>query len=383
VSPSARLSRPRFVIGLLIAACALIAVFSIARTSGSDSVPASPEATPPFDPTKLTTIHPKDGIPTLDDPSFESVASADWLNAREPVVAVRVGSKARAYPLRILMWHEIVNDSIDGRPIAVTYCPLCSSAVAFARPRLESRPASFGTSGRLYRSNLVMYDRTTDSLWPQLTGLAIRGEMAGSELLRLPVVVVSWNQFRAAFPEGRVLSEDTGFDRPYGENPYPGFDTDAAPPSEVEIDVDPRLPARDRVLGVRADEEVIAFSFARLAGLERQGAAVANEMLGGRRIAIFWRRGTVSALDDKKIVGSRDVGSAAAYLAELGTRALSFRASDGRIVDAATGSTWDIFGTATSGPLEGRQLATVDVIEAFWYQWAAFHPKTEVWSAEE
>jgi Protein of unknown function (DUF3179) len=384
VSLSTRVSRPRVIIGLLVLFCALIAVISVMRTSGSDSSdPSIPTASaPPFDVSKLTTIHPKDGIPSLTDPRLEEVSSVDWLAADEPVIAVEVGDVQRAYPLRILTWHEIVNDEINGTAISVTYCPLCSSAVAFVRPRIQGTPASFGTSGRLYRSNLVMYDRATDSLWPQLMGLAVRGEMAGSELLRLPVSVVSWGDFLAAYPKAQVMSEVTGFDRPYGENPYPRFDTGADPPPEIDVDVDGRLPAVDRVLGIRAGGEVAAYSFTRLRRDAGEGGlTVVNDSLGGQRIVVIWKGGTRSALDKKKMARSRDVGSAVAYAAQLGARTLRFGVRDGKIVDGATGSTWDIFGNATAGPLRGGELPKIDVIEAFWFQWAAFHPKTTVWAS--
>ncbi len=376
-----RVTGPQALIGLLVVLCALIAAISIAMTSGSSGPPLSAGNVPTLDRSKLTKLHPRDGVPSLDSPGHESVASVDWLDPLEPVVAVEVGKDARAYPLRILMWHEIVNDRIGVERIAVTYCPLCNTAVTFRRPEIEGRITTFGTSGSLYRSNLLMYDRASASLWPQLTGIAIHGEVAGSHLLRIPSPIVSWRSFRTAFPDASVLSRDTGFDRPYGKNPHPGYDTESAPPFDVRVEIDDRLRAKERVLGARADGEVVAYPFSRLEqAAGEDGLTVVNETIGAEPVVVVWSAGTVSALDDKNIVDSRDVGSAVVYSRRIDRKTLEFEARGERVVDRATGSTWNIFGTATRGPRRGTQLRTIDTIEAFWFNWAAFHPKTSVWS---
>jgi len=161
---------------------------------------------------------PPDGIPPIDEPRFQPAAEVDWLTDDEPVLAPAIGETPRAYPVRILIWHEIVNDTIDVRPVAVTYCPLCNSALAFDR-QLGDRLLTFGTSGLLYHSDLVMYDRQTESLFSQIEGRAIAGVLAGEELDRVPVQTVTWAQWRQAHPEGMVLSQDTGARRDYGINP--------------------------------------------------------------------------------------------------------------------------------------------------------------------
>jgi hypothetical protein len=375
---------PSTMIGLLVALCVVIALISIARTSGSDEQ-AMPERAgfPTLEAKQMTELHPKDGIPTLDAPGYEQVAAATWLHPREPVIAVEIGGVARAYPLRIMTWHEIVNDELGGEPISVTYCPLCNSAVAFRRPEIDGETATFGTSGALFRSNLLMYDRVSDSLWPQLTGIAARGEMAGARLLRIPSPIVSWESFREAFPDARVLSRETGFDRPYGENPYPGYDTDESPSFDVDLDVDERLPPMERVLGVRANDGVTAYPFSRLeARAGHDGLATIEDSLGGRPIVVIWKRGTVSVLDDDSIVDSRDVGTAVAYSSKVRGKAVHLVDRNGRLSDGGTNSTWNVFGRAVRGPLRGTQLEPVDTIEAFWFNWVAFHPNTDVWSGE-
>jgi hypothetical protein len=161
---------------------------------------------------------PPDGIPPIDVPTFSRAADVDWLADDEPVLAPAIGAPARAYPVRILIWHEIVNDTVDGRPVAITYCPLCNSALGFDR-RLGDRVLTFGTSGSLYRSDLVMYDRQTESLFSQIEGRAIAGVLAGAQLDRVPVQTITWAQFRDANPDGYVLSRDTGVTTPTPASP--------------------------------------------------------------------------------------------------------------------------------------------------------------------
>jgi hypothetical protein len=166
----------------------------------------------------------KDQIPALDHPSFVSVADArDWISPQEPVISVEHNGVARAYPLQILTWHEIVNDRLGGTPVAVTFCPLCYSALVFDR-RVDGETLSFGVSGLLRHSDLVMFDRGTETLWQQFTGEAIVGDRVGDTLTKIPSQILSFKQFADTYPDARVLSRDTGYDRPYGRNPYAGYD---------------------------------------------------------------------------------------------------------------------------------------------------------------
>ncbi|MGH2403427.1 MAG: DUF3179 domain-containing (seleno)protein, partial [bacterium] len=161
---------------------------------------------------------PKDGIPAIDKPVFETVADAGkWLKAKEPVIFFESNGDVRAYPLQILIWHEIVNDTVGGQPVTVTFCPLCNTAIAFDR-RLDGRVLDFGTTGMLRFSDLVMYDRQTESWWQQITGEAIVGVLTGKQLKFLPAQIVAWETFARTFPAGKVLSRNTGHVRPYGQN---------------------------------------------------------------------------------------------------------------------------------------------------------------------
>ena len=162
---------------------------------------------------------PRDGIPSIDTPQFiDQAAAAAWLADNEPVIALEIDGDARAYPLQVITWHEIVNDTVGDVPVVVTFCPLCNSALVFDR-RFQDDLFEFGVSGLLRNSDLIMYDRTTESLWQQFTGEGIVGDLAGEQLTFLPSSLVSFADFRDAFPEGVVLSRETGFNRAYGRNP--------------------------------------------------------------------------------------------------------------------------------------------------------------------
>ena len=164
---------------------------------------------------------PKDGIPAIDRPSFHPVGDIGDVAPQEPVISVRIGGEARAYPLRILIWHEIVNDTVGGTPIGVTWCPLCNSSVVFDR-RVGGRTLSFGTTGKLRNSDLVMYDRETESWWQQFSGECIVGALLGAQLNLLPDRVESVERFRARFPRGQILVPPDPEGRSYGHNPYTG-----------------------------------------------------------------------------------------------------------------------------------------------------------------
>lgn len=318
---------------------------------------------------------PKDGIPAIDDPQFVSLSEAEaWLDDREPVVFVEVGEDARAYPIQILTWHEIVNDMIGGMPLAVTYCPLCNTAIAFERT-FDGRVLDFGTTGRLRFSNLIMYDRQTETWWQQGTGRALAGEYAGRQLAFYPATIVSWQAFKVAHPNGKVLSLATGARRRYGANPYVGYDNPRARPFLYDGPATPeQLPQLVRVIGVELNGEAVAYPYDALA----QVRAV-NDLLGGEPVVVFWAPGTASALDAPVVAEGRDVGAASAFSRRLGGQVLTFKHDGERFTDEQTGSVWDLFGRAVDGPLAGQALAPLVAVNHFWFSWAAFKPDTRVW----
>lgn len=319
---------------------------------------------------------PKDGIPPIDAPNFVTVAEADaWLKAREPVILLRVGDDARAYPLQILIWHEIVNDVVGGEPLTVTFCPLCNTAIAFKR-LVGERVLDFGTTGRLRYSNLIMYDRQTETWWQQGDGRAIVGALTGTQLEFHPAVIIAWSDFKAAYPEGQVLSRETGFGRDYGRNPYVGYDDVDNPPFLYRGPPTPgRLPPVARVLALELNGETVAYPYETLAQ-----ARVVNDAVGDINVVVLWAPGAASALDTSQIANGREVGAAAAFRRELDGRVLTFRFADGAVSDAETGSTWNGLGQAVSGELAGRQLEPVTAFNHFWFSWAAFKPETRVYT---
>ncbi|HEU5321707.1 MAG TPA: DUF3179 domain-containing protein [Methylomirabilota bacterium] len=315
---------------------------------------------------------PPDGIPAIDRPAFVSPAAAAWLSEREPVLALRIGDDARAYPLQILTWHEIVNDVVGGVPVAVTFCPLCNSAIVFDR-LVDGVILDFGTSGRLYRSDLVMYDRQTHSLWAQMEGRAIVGARAGERLRLLPANTVAFGEWRAAHPQGRVLSRETGFERRYGVNPYEHYDEPGLAPFLYRGRLDPRRPPKERVVGVRLGEAARAYPWSALA---RQ--PVVHDRLAGERLVIFYRAGTLSALGHAAMRQARDVGATGVFSPVVEGRALTFQAVAHGFRDRETGTTWSLLGHAVRGPLAGRRLRAIPHVDAFWFAWAAFHPGTSL-----
>jgi hypothetical protein len=244
---------------------------------------------------EIRSVVRKDGIPAIGKPRVISVGEADHLGAREPVIGVVVAGEARAYPLQLLIWHEIVNDTLGGIPIAVTFCPLCNASVVYDR-RIQGKTLTFGVTGKLRYSDLVMYDRETESWWQQFTGEGIVGELSGEVLKALPARIESFAQFRARAPDGTVVVPKYSGSRQYGSNPYVGYDTSRKPflydgPRTVGIAPLARL--------VTVDKEAWTLGLVR-----KKGSIETSDGL-----VITWIQGQNSALDSRKISSGRDVGS--------------------------------------------------------------------------
>ncbi|WP_234353231.1 DUF3179 domain-containing protein [Streptomyces ardesiacus] len=269
----------------------------------------------------------KDGIPAIGKPRFLDADHARFLSDDQPVFGLeaRGGERPCAYPQLVLIWHEIVNDRLNDRPLTVTYCPLAGTAIAFTGPP-DKAALTFGTTGNLVNSNLLMYDRQTDSTWPQLTGTAITGGRKGQTLATTPLLWTTWKQWRSAHPRTRVLSTDTGYLRDYGSDPYgsytrhSGYYVEGGPVFPVLArDRSRRLADKDVVLGLRRGAHHLAISKKRI---EREGSVRAE--VGGRPVRVVWDR-------------------------ELDTARL---ATDSR--------------------------APVEAFDAMWFAWYAFYPDTQV-----
>jgi len=264
---------------------------------------------------------PRDGIPAIDRPQFWSVSDADgFLRDDDIVLGVARNGHAKAYPLRILVWHEIVNDSVGGDPVVITYCPLCGTGMAFSRRICGlDQPPTFGVSGLLYQSDVLMYDRTTESLWSQLAMEAVAGPMAGKPLEWLPSSQTTWVEWKRRHPEGLVLSTDTGHRRDYNNLPY------------VDYHQSPRtmfpVPLHRREL--------------------RQKAWVAGVIVNGVAKAYPLKRLKTGELRDH--AGNTEI------IIRFDPRS--------REISAQTA--------------DGQALPTV---QAYWFAWQAFYPDTELWS---
>ena len=238
---------------------------------------------------------PKDGIPAIDGPQFITVSDETRLGAREAVIALEVdGERPRAYPIRYLMWHEIVNDTVGDTPVSVTYCPLCNSALTFDR-RVDGKLLSFGVSGKLRNSDMVMYDRETQSWWQQAIGTGIVGEMTGVELTLLPTWMESWTEYKTRNPDGLVMAQPP-YPRTYGRNPYAGYDSSHRPFLYNGENPPHDIPPLMRV--IRVGES--AWTMERL---RQEGEITENG------VTLSWTSGQASALDAVAVADGRDVGT--------------------------------------------------------------------------
>jgi len=245
---------------------------------------------------------PKDGIPSIDKPVFKAVADGKDLTDKEAVIGLAIGGDARAYPLRILIWHEIVNDTVGGMPVAVTYCPLCNSAVVFDR-RVAGQVLDFGTTGKLRNSDLVMYDRQTESWWQQFTGEAIVGAFTGTELKMIPARLEWFAEFKARHPDGKLLVPSDPNLRNYGRNPYVGYDS-ASAPFLYRGDYPKGIEPMARVVVVRPPSGKTQAVTLEL--LRKKGRITLGE------VEVSWQAGQASALDDGQVAKGRDVGTVTA-----------------------------------------------------------------------
>jgi len=315
---------------------------------------------------------PPDGIPALADANFEPADTVDWLTPDEPVLSLTLNGESRAYPVQVLIWHEIANDTIGGVPVAITYCPLCSSAIAFDR-RVAARVVTFGTSGKLFHSDLVMYDRQTRSLWPQLAGFAVAGLLTGTRLIAYPVQTVSWRDWLAANRTSWVLSNQTGYDRSYGFNPYGGYDQPTTQPFDLPGPADPRLPPKTRIIALGGDRDPVAITLDCLTARR-----VRQLTLSGQDIVAWALPGLRSALDTNDLAAGRTIAATGAFNPRWHGRQLHFTARGSDFVDTETASHWNILGHAISGPAKGAQLQRAEYLDTFWFAWAAYQPHTRI-----
>lgn len=300
---------------------------------------------------------PPDGIPSIDNPKFVLASEADYVDPNELIIGVFLNGDAKAYPLSIMNWHEIVNDKFGDIPVAVTYCPLCFTSQVFVRT-IDQKPVEFGTSGMLYNSNLVMYDRLTESLWSQGLGVSIKGDLSGEKLKTLPFDVMSWSDWASLYPDSLVLTKDTGHQRPYSSNPYSDYFKDPRILFSIDNE-DDRLPKKEIIFGVENNGNYKAFK-----KTDVESKQIINDSIGGKKILVI---------------------STVPYMARVFDRAiedqiLDFQLQSGKIIDIQTNSIWNIEGESIDGPLKGTNLKRMTFHPGFWFEWATFHPQTQIYS---
>ena len=263
----------------------------------------------------------KDGIPAILKPAFVPAREVSFLKDEDRILGLSQGGEAKAYPVKILNWHEVVNDTIGGKSVVVTYCPLCGTGIGF-EAAVQGRPHTFGVSGLLYQSDLLMYDHQTQSLWSQISMEAVAGPLTGSKLRHVFLEHTTWEEWRGAHPATLVLSTQTGYSRDYNRDPYLGY----AQSADLAFDTrhfDPRYHSKEWVLGVEVKGAFKAYPFAEL----KKVKGPLTDQINGQKVRILFN-----------------------------PRALSASVTDA----------------------DGRPMPSV---MAFWFAWYAFHPDTQVFTA--
>jgi len=265
---------------------------------------------------------PRDGIPALSNPKLIAAAQATYLQPQDRIVGIDLHGEARAYPIAILNWHEIVNDEIDGQRFAITYCPLCGTAVAF-EASIDGRPTDFGVSGLLYNSDVLLYDRETESLWSQILGKSVAGKRVGTQLTPIPISHTTWRDWRERHADTLVMSNDTGHPRDYSRNPYAGYEQSRTTYFAVNNEAPNTYHPKEVVVGIGIDGVYKAYPFIEL---EKQGKRHFSDSVNGRLFNFDW---------------------------DGDNRSITITDSHGKPVAA---------------------------IQGFWFAWFAFHPDTEVFT---
>ncbi len=315
----------------------------------------------------------KDAIPSIDRPRFTSVAGAGaWLGENEPVLVYASGTVARAYPVQILLFHELVNDIVDGRPILVSFCPLCNSGVIFDR-RIDGETLSFGVAGLLRHSDMVMFDRQSDSLWQQITGEALVGAHTGRRLEVITGQMVPFDTFAESFPSGQVMDRPSDSEAPYGSSLYVNYEWGKREMMPAGLPGTPPVAPLERVVTIEHNGHRRAYTFDRL-----RRSRIYEDKIGDFRYVIFFEPEMQSAMDGRQIADSRPIGTATVFSPMIDGRRLRFKRRKRQIIDKETGSVWNALGRAVEGPMAGRRLESIPHGVFFAFAVTAFHPNTRV-----
>lgn len=310
----------------------------------------------------------KDGIPSIDDPQFSLPAQIDalgFMNDNDLVIGIKVGEDIRAYPHPILDWHEIVNDEVGNLPVAITYCPLTGTAIGWER-KLGAAVTTFGVSGLLYNTNLMPYDRATESVWSQMLLKSVNGPNIRNEITTHPLIETSWKHWKELYPNSKVLDVRTSFNRSYGQYPYGDYKTNNSLllfPIENE---DGRLPAKQRGLGIVVGDQS---RFYRFQDFVASNVVTYNDNINGKNIVV---------------VGSNQRNFLVAYDSEIEPGVIldftPLNEEGELIMKDQEGHKWTIFGQAVEGPYAGQRLKSTISYIGMWFAWASFHPEIEIFN---
>ncbi len=302
---------------------------------------------------------PEGAIPEIINPRFVAGYNATYPEDKDLVVGMVYNGVIKAYPVKILNYHEVINDNFSGKPVAVTYCVLCRAPIAY-ESKISGKTATFRVTGILYNSNNVLVDSITRSYWSQLIGEAIMGDIAGRNLTRIPVEMTTWALWKARYPDTLVMSSDTGFDRDYGTDPYLGYEESEKIWYKIRNE-DTRLFPKDIVYGVAFAGEAKAYVKSNVTSV-----GFVNDQVGKQKLVAIYDK----YLDTVKIFGRTARGNE-----------LNFEMAGDKIADKETKSVWNYDGIAIEGPMKSERLKRIDATYGFWYVWAAFYPKTGLYLA--
>lgn len=323
--------------------------------------------------TELVSPSKKDGIACIDHPKFVSPAEAStWLDAKEPVIVLDLNGAARAYPLQILVWHLMINDQVGETPILVSYSVFGHNAAVFDR-RVAGKTYQFGFSGMVRDSNAVLFDHQTESLWQELTGQAIVGTLTGTTLTMLNSEIAPFDVFKETYPDGKVLSRDTGYDRRYGRNPYARNLASGRPLFPVKLAGPLPIPPLEVMLILQGGQFMRAYPFSVLE--ERR---VVADRIGDQKFVIFSNHSMLDIVNATTISEAGKTLATGVFSPEIDGKTLTFSYRAGAFVDKQTRSTWNLLGLATKGPMAAKRLKPVRHRMAFAFAWLAMYPDTVV-----
>ena len=330
---------------------------------------------------EFKSLMPRDGFEVFNNPEFiQKEEALNYYFRFEPVIAVEVEGEARAYPLNVLTFHEIANDEIKGIPIAVTYCPLCNAGIVYDRRFVHEGKDyifDFAVSGMLRKSDMVMWDKQTETWWQQLTGEGLVGDLSGEMLDFFPSLIISVEEFFSSHPDGKIMisHKQDYYGETYGTNPYQNYDSLGNKGSRFfDEEIDDRLPAMERVVDIENGGSYKIYPFKKI-----RKRKVINDDFNGKMVAIFYSGKTVSVLDEKNIKDSHHVGTVTVFSSIVDGMRLTFKHKKGKFVYVETKSVWDNTGKSIEGALKGKQLVTEVHSNHFAFAWLAFHPESEIY----